>query len=59
MKYYEIIYKGHIIPAYNETDLIKLYNDLKNAYLLKDYQLEIVTIKDGMRTSNKKGGVRR
>lgn len=54
MKYYEIIYKNHVIPVYNETDLIKLYNDLKNAYFLKDYELEIITIKDGTRTSNKK-----
>lgn len=55
MTMYEIIYKNHVIPAYTENDLIRLYNDLKNAYFLKDYELEIITIKDGVRTSNKKG----
>ena len=55
MTYYEIIYKNHIIPTYNTQDLIRVYNDIKNGLLLHDYELEIVTIKDGVRISNKKG----
>ena len=57
MTYYEIIYKSHIIPVYNDTDLVKVYNDLKNGLMLNDYDLEIVTITDGVRVSNKKRGV--
>ena len=55
MTYYEIIYRQHIIPVYNTQDLIKVYLDIKNGLMLHDYDIEIVTIKDGKRTSNKKG----
>lgn len=57
MTYYEIIFRNHIIPVYNTRDLIKIYNDLINAYMLHDYDIEIITIKDGVRTSNKKGAL--
>ena len=55
MTYYEIIYHEHVIPTYNTQDLIRIYNDIKNGLLLHDYEIEIITIKDGVRTSNKKG----